>query len=125
MRIAFATTDLAHVNALPLSAPCLVIHEVSEEGAHLIQASELTTNDREAHLRLLGGCQFVFAMETDDITSALLRRLGCDVLLSHRERPIAEGLDNMVSRLRDQGSRWLRHREREARQWAIENPERL
>jgi hypothetical protein len=125
MRIAFATTDLAHVNAAPLSAPRLVIHEVSEEGAHLIQAAELDPNDTEAHLHLLSSCQFVFSRTTDSVTSALLRRLGCDILLSHSERPIAEGLDNLVLRFRGQGSRWLRHREREARQWAIENPERL
>ncbi|MCF8499777.1 MAG: hypothetical protein K9H11_04860 [Rhodospirillum sp.] len=125
MRVAFATTDLAHVNAPPLSAPRLVIHEISEEGSHLIQAPEMDPNDTEAHLRLLGTCQFVFAEQTDAITSALLRRLECDVLLSHRERPIAEALDGLVARLRGQGSRGLRPRERGARQRAVDNPQEL
>jgi hypothetical protein len=123
MLVAFATTDLAHVNGAPLTAPRLVIHEISEEGAHLIEAMELDREDSESHLALLGRCQFVFAETTDGVTSALLRRLGCDVLLSHRGRPVAEALDSLVSRMRKQESLWLRHREREARRGASRKEE--
>ncbi len=118
MRVAFATTDLAHIDGDPWLAPSLMVYDVSEEGVHREGVHDFAGREGE-RAGVLADCQFVFAGAADAVGAARLRRTGCDLLLSHAGCSVAGALDHLRDRCRSQGSRWLRLREQEARRSAV------
>lgn len=124
MRVAIASQDLTRIDAHFGWARYMMFFDVSAEGYHLIRAHRFRgplsqdgdATKLEAKFRTLKGCSLVFVQDVGLEASARLNSLHIQAVRAYADRPIAEALEDLITRLRQRPPRWLRHAEQKARQ---------
>ncbi len=126
MKVAFATQDLARVDAHLGWARHLMVYEVSAEGwVHLDTASfaaglsaDGDPGKLEPRLAVLAGCALVFAAGIGEAGEGACARLGVVPLHRFARQPIAAALEALRDGLRGNAPPWLRRCEQRYRREA-------
>lgn len=122
MLVAFATQDLARINAHFGWARYIVIYDVLPEGFHFLRVDSfdgpLAPDGDEAKLaakmRAVQGCALVFASEVGDVAKAGLTRCEIHSVVRYDGLPIVNALDDLQAALRQGPIGWVRrHLQRE------------
>jgi nitrogen fixation protein NifX len=113
LRIAFATSDLKHVNQHFATARCFAIYAVNEEHAELIEAAEFSRHQQDhdenkltVKLDVLHHCAAVYCQAVGSSAIHKLRAAGIQPLKVDTHTPIAWLIGDLQSQLRFCAPTW-------------------
>lgn len=129
LKVAFATTDLKHVDQHFGSAKSLAIYFVTEEAAEfseVVQFGNLSQDGNEDKLaekrRILEGCSVVYCQAIGASAVKQLIAIGVQPIKVHEGSDITQLLDDLKEELRSGPSSWLA---RAIKQQQGANPDRF
>lgn len=117
MKIAFATSDLVHINAHFGWAKQMAVYDVSNEGYEFLETIEFDGNLKEdgnedklvPKVEALSDCTIVYVAAIGGSAAArLIRKRVTPVKSRTEEDEITEVLDNLVKTLKGNPPPWLR-----------------
>ncbi|MBY0432014.1 MAG: nitrogen fixation protein NifX [Rhodospirillales bacterium] len=123
MKVAFATQDLACINAHLGWARHLMIYDISAEGHHYLRTvrfrgqldADGDSGKLAAKLRALAGCALVFVAQVGEAAEARLLGRGITPVRQFAGQPVAVAIEALRTTLRQRPQRWLRLREQRHR----------
>ena len=114
LKIAFATTDMKHVNQHFGSAKSFAIYAVDPERTEFVEAAQFGVQDQDGNedklavkFDLLKGCAAVYCQAVGASAVKQLVALGIQPVKVHEDSPIQKLLDDLQKELRSGPSSWV------------------